>query len=155
MGLNYKVEKKAFGFDPDKTERYVATAVRGDTVSFDRVVEQISLRSGLAKPVCKAVVETLIDSAATWMLEGHGVSLGNIGYLKPAITSKSSEVEGGEKILKKRVLFLPSKSFRDLIERMPISRIAADTGSGSATNPTEPGGDGGEGGEDGGGGGFG
>lgn len=35
MGLNYKVEKRSFGFDPEKTERYVATAVRGDTVSFE------------------------------------------------------------------------------------------------------------------------
>ena len=38
MGLNYKVEKRSFGFDPEKTERYVATAVRGDTVSFERGV---------------------------------------------------------------------------------------------------------------------
>lgn len=137
MGLNYKVEKRSFGFDPEKTERYVATAVRGDTVSFERVVEQISLRCGLGKPVCKAVLETLIDSAATWMLEGHGVSLGSIGYLKPAITSKSSEVQGEEKILKKRVLFLPSKSFRETIDKMPVSRIDV-VASETATEPTVP-----------------
>lgn len=154
MGLNYKVEKKSFGFDPAKTERYVATAVRGDTVSFDKVVDQISLRSGLAKPVCKAVLETLIDSASTWMLEGHGVSLGNIGYLKPAITCRSSEVEGEEKILKKRVLFLPSKSFREMIDKMTISRIEYVSGT-SSTETEDPGPTPGGGGEEDEGGGFG
>lgn len=144
MGLNYKVEKRSFGFDPEKTERYVATAVRGDTVSFERVVEQISLRCGLAKPVCKAVLETLIDSAATWMLEGHGVSMGSIGYLKPGITSRSSEVEGGEKIVKKRVLFLPSKSFREMIDRMPISRIDTTAAGTETTGPDPAPGGGGE-----------
>lgn len=98
MGLNYKVVKKSFGFDKD-TERYVASAVRGGTVGFEKVIDQISLRSGISKATCRAVVETMVESACTWMLEGHGVSLGNMGYLKPSITCKSSEVSGGEKRL--------------------------------------------------------
>ena len=152
MGLDYKVVKRSFGFDPEKTERYVATAVRGNTVSFDKIVDQISIRSGLSKAVCKVVLETLIDSAATWMLEGHGVSLGEIGYLKPAITCKSSETEGEEKIVKKRVLFLPSRNFRDMIDKMPVSRISGTVESSSGTGTQEPDPDPDDGGEDQGGG---
>ena len=53
-GLNYKVVKKTFGFDKDGTEKYVAEAVRGGTVSFEKVIEQISLRSGISKATCRS-----------------------------------------------------------------------------------------------------
>ena len=36
MGLSYKVTKKSFGFDKEKTEKYVASAVRSGTVSFNK-----------------------------------------------------------------------------------------------------------------------
>lgn len=133
MGLSYKVTKKSFGFDKEKTEKYVASAVRSGTVSFNKLVEQISLRSGLPKATCKVVVETMAESACTWLLEGHGVSLGNLGYLKPAITCKSSEIEGKEKIVRKRVLFLPSKDFKEQMDRMTLDRISA-----SSQGPEEP-----------------
>lgn len=144
MGLSYKVEKKTFGFDDEKTERYVATAVRATTVSFDKMVGQVSLRSGVSKAACRAVIETMVEAAGTWLLEGHGVSVGNIGHLKPAITSKSSETQGGEKILRKRVLFQPSKSFKQMIDSMPLERIgsAPTTGGGEAPDPNPGGGDG-------------
>lgn len=147
-GLNYKVVKKTFGFGKDGTEKYVAEAVRGGTVSFEKVIEQISLRSGISKATCRAVVETMVESACTWMLEGHGVSLGNMGYLKPAITCKSSEVSGEEKIIRKRVLFQPSKDFKAHIDKMSLNRMYEE-GNGTP-GTTEPG----EEGEDQGGGGF-
>lgn len=143
MGLNYKVVKKSFGFDKD-TERYVASAVRGGTVSFKKVIEQISLRSGISKATCRAVVETMVESACTWMLEGHGVSLGNMGYLKPAITCKSSEVSGGEKIVRKRVLFQPSKEFKAQIEQISLTRISEVEDSEETQQPGEE--EGGQGG---------
>lgn len=139
MGLNYKVVKKSFGFDKD-TERYVASAVRGGTVSFKKVIEQISLRSGISKATCRAVVETMVESACTWMLEGHGVSLGNMGYLKPAITCKSSEVSGEEKIVRKRVLFQPSKEFKAQIEQISLTRISEVEDSEETQQPGEEGG---------------
>jgi len=139
MGLNYKVVKKSFGFDKD-TERYVASAVRGGTVSFEKVIDQISLRSGISKATCRAVVETMVESACTWMLEGHGVSLGNMGYLKPAITCKSSEVSGGEKIVRKRVLFQPSKEFKAQIEQISLTRISEVEDSEEPQQPGEEGG---------------
>lgn len=139
MGLNYKVVKKSFGFDKD-TERYVASAVRGGTVSFKKVIEQISLRSGISKATCRAVVETMVESACTWMLEGHGVSLGNMGYLKPAITCKSSEVSGEEKIVKKRVLFQPSKEFKAQIEQISLTRISEVEDTEESQQPGEEGG---------------
>lgn len=153
MGLSYKVEHKSFGFDKEKKKRYVATAMRYDTVSFERVIEQISIRSGINKALCRAVVETMVESMGTWMLEGHGVSLGQIGYLKPAITSKSAEVKGEEKILRKRVLFQPSKAFKQMIEGMSIDKAeeeSAGSDSGTGGNGSGTGGTGGSGGEDGG-----
>ena len=126
MGLSYKIESKHFGFDKTKTNKFVATAVRSKTVSFDRVVEQISIRSGLSKAVCRAVVETMNDAMCTWLLEGHGVSLGELGYLKPAITCKSAQVEGDERITRKRVLFQPSKDLKLKIESMTLDKMASD-----------------------------
>lgn len=134
-GLSYKVKKRSFGFDTDKTEKYVATAVRSSTVSFDKMIEQVSLRSGISKASCRAVMEKMVEAAGTWLLEGHGVSVGDIGYLKPAITSKNSEVPGGEKNLRKRVLFQPSKSFKHLIDTMPLERIGPATDSEETPDP--------------------
>lgn len=133
MGLSYKVTKRSFGFDKAKTQKYVASAVRSGTIEFNKLVEQISLRSGLPKATCKVVVETMAESACTWLLEGHGVSLGNLGYLKPAITCRSSEVEGEERIVRKRVLFLPSKDFKEQVERMTLDRITPPASSGEET----------------------
>ena len=147
-GLSYKVEKRTFGFDDDKTERYVATAVRASTVSFEKMVEQVSLRSGISKASCRAVMETMVEAAGTWLLEGHGVSVGEIGYLKPAITSKSSDVAGGEKIVRKRVLFQPSKAFKKLVDTMPLERISASNSGAEAPDPTPDPGEGGGGGTD-------
>lgn len=147
-GLSYKVEKRTFGFDEEKTEKYVATAVRASTVSFDKMVEQVSLRSGISKASCRAVMETMVEAAGTWLLEGHGVSVGEIGYLKPAITSKSSDTAGGEKITRKRVLFQPSKSFKKLVDTMPLERISSTSSGGEAPDPKPDGGGSGGGGAD-------
>ena len=137
MGLSYKVTKRSFGFDKEKTEKYVASAVRSGTISFNKLVEQISLRSGLPKATCKVVVETMSESVCTWLLEGHGVSLGNLGYLKPAITCHSSEIEGTEKIVRKRVLFLPSKDFKDQVEKMSLDRITTTSTDADEVEETE------------------
>lgn len=126
MGLCYKIESRHFGFDKTNTNKFVATAVRSKTVSFKKVVEQISIRSGLSRAVCRAVVETMADAMCTWLLEGHGVSLGELGYLKPAITCKSAKVEGEEKITRKRVLFQPSKDLKQMIEGMTLDKLAND-----------------------------
>lgn len=127
MSLRVKTERRSFGFDKTKTEKYVATAQRGATVEFTKVVEQVSLRCGLPKATCRAVIDTMVEAASTWMLEGHGVSIGEMGYLKPAITCKASETKGGEKITRKRVLFLPSKSFKAVIDSMKVTQAGTDT----------------------------
>ena len=146
MGLGFKIESKHFGFDKSKTNKFVATAVRNKTVSFEKIVEQIAIRSGLSRAVCRAVVETMQDAMCTWLLEGHGVSLGELGYLKPAITCKSSLVEGEERITRKRVLFQPSKTFKHKIEEMTLDKMSAsgavieeDTETGDAGGHKEPG----------------
>ena len=137
MGLAYKIESKHFGFDKPGVNKFVATAVRSQTVDFDKVVEQISLRSGIAKVACRAVVETMTDAMCTWLTEGHGVSLGQLGYLKPSLTCKSSAVEGEEKITRKRVVFRPSTLLKAKIEAMSLDRITND-GSIVETDPDIP-----------------
>ena len=49
-GLSYKVEQRSFGFDKENKKKFVATSVRSSTVSFDKVVEQVAIRSGIIKP---------------------------------------------------------------------------------------------------------
>lgn len=141
MALSYKVEKKSFGFDKTKTEKYVAIAQRAGTVQFDRVVEQISLRTLLPKGITKSIIESLIDSMGTWMLEGAGVSLGELGILKPAITCKSSDKEGEQKIVRKRILFCPSKKFKALIEQMELEKqvTSGENAGGESSSPDDSG----------------
>ncbi len=122
-GLPYRIEQKVFGFDKTKTPKFVATAQRSSTIGADKVIDQVAIRTGLSRAMCRVVVDTLAEAMGTWLLEGHGVALGNLGYMKPAIVSKSAVTRGEEDIVRKKVLFQPTKQFKQMIEGMSVELI--------------------------------
>lgn len=47
MPLNYEIKKRTFGFDETKTEKYVASAKRGHTVSYEDILKEVAKQSHL------------------------------------------------------------------------------------------------------------
>jgi predicted histone-like DNA-binding protein len=151
MPLGYKVKKRVFAFDKTKAEKYVATAQRNHTVSYEDILQEVAKQSRLNNGEVYAAIEALIEVSITFMKQGHGVRLGDFGIFKPTFSAASQDTADTatvDSIKRKHILFQPGKKLREFIGNLSVvSYEEADT------EPTSPGG-GGEsgGGEDGGGG---
>lgn len=161
MPLNYQVQKKAFGFDDSKTQKYVVSAKRGHTVSYEDVLSEVSKQSHLNPGQVYTAIEALIDVSITFMQQGHGVKLGDFGILKPsfsAASSVNSEGANASSIRRKKILFRPGKRLAKFIQDLSVTSIDSwdeeteEPGAEPGTDPTpkpEPGGGGGPGGDEG------
>lgn len=156
MPLNYQVQKKTFGFDKTNTEKYVASAKRGHTVSYEDILKEVSKQSHLNPGEVYTAIEALIDVSITFMQQGHGVKLGDFGILKPSFSAASSiksEEANASSIKRKKILFRPGKRLTEFIENLPVASISSwDEETEEVIPEPEPGGGSDGGGEDGGGG---
>ena len=64
MPLNYQVQKKTFGFDKTNTEKYVASAKRGHTVSYEDILKEVSKQSHLNPGEVYTAIEALMGLLA-------------------------------------------------------------------------------------------
>ena len=92
MPLNYQVQKKTFGFDETRTEKYVASAKRVHTVSYEDILKEVSKQSHLNPGEVYTAIEALIDVSITFMQQGHGVKLGDFGILNTFRVAKDWDV---------------------------------------------------------------
>ena len=146
MPLNYQVKKKTFGFDKDKTERYVATAQRGHTVSYDDILEEAEKQSHISRGQLYTAIDAIINVSITFMKQGHGVNMGELGIFKPSFTASSCEnadEAGAQSIVRKKILYQPGKKLREFIEALELSATDSQADD-AATGEPEPGGGAGE-----------
>lgn len=159
MPLGYKVQKKVFGFDKNKTEKYVATAQRNHTVSYEDILQEVAKQSRLNSGEVYSAIEALIEVSITFMKQGHGVRLGDFGIFKPTFSAQSQDAADSataESIKRKRILFHPGKKMRDFLGNLSI--VSYDTYEEEGSTPgadgeqgKDPGDGGGSGGSQGGG----
>lgn len=160
MPLGYKVKKTVFGFDKNKTEKYVATAQRNHTVSYDDILQEVAKQSRLSGGEVYTAIEALINVSITFMKQGHGVKLGDFGIFKPTFSAESqstADTVTAETIVRKKILFQPGKKLKEFIGGLSV--VSYDSPEDSSTSPEtdpepdkKPGGSGGESNGDGGGG---
>lgn len=148
MPLGYKVQKKTFGFDKTKTEKYVATAQRNHTVSYEDILQEVAKQSRLSGGEVYSAIEALINVSITFMKQGHGVKLGDFGIFKPTFSAQSQETAENataESITRKRILFQPGKKLKEFIGGLSVvSYDDSETDTSQEPDPTPGGGDGGE-----------
>lgn len=144
MPLNYEVKKMTFGFDETKTEKYVVSAKRGHTVSYEDILKEVAKQSHLSSGEVYSAIEALIDVSITVMQQGHGVKLGDFGILKPsfsAASSTKSEDANAGSIRRKKILFRPGKRLAQFIEDLPVTSMDSwDEETDEPTTEPEPGG---------------
>ena len=82
----------------------------------------------------------------------RSVVLGDFGRFRPSFTGKSAdkaEDVSANNIVRKRILFLPGKTFSNMLEDMSVTRMSVpdtdytDGSNGGGSQPSQPGGDGG------------
>lgn len=140
MALDVEIKKMTLNFTKDKTVKYVATANRGNVVSWDKLVNIIHLQSGISKAQIRSTVLSLVDSMAVYLTEGHGVRLDDFGTFLPAVVSDSADEADKAGVKRFKVSFVPSKALRTMVSGISISTenryATSEDGGGSVTPPS-------------------
>ncbi len=158
MALEYVVTKRVFGFDDEKTEKYVARSVRSGKVSFEKTCRRVSTLCGVHRKLVDLIVTGLVDVMAQDIDDGKSVRLGDFGIFSPTIRAKSMDNQedvSAKSIVGRKILFYPGKIFKSTLSDLSITRRAmpdldyTDNSSnngngGNIPNPDEGNGDNGE-----------
>ncbi|MCC8188759.1 MAG: DNA-binding protein [Bacteroides sp.] len=151
MALKYVITKRIFGFDPEKTEKYVPRSVTMGEVSFEKLCQNVTLICGAHRGVVQQVIAGLVDAMVRDLDDGKSVRLGEFGNFRPSVRAHSADREeevSADNIYRKHILFTPGKLFKRTLKEMSVTRYHqpdTDYTDGSSYN------DNGDSGEDGGG----
>ena len=142
MAFRYVIKKRVFGFDKDKTEKYVATAFSIGEISYDKLCDQVTKEGMAPRGVVKMVMDGLIDSLCTYVSIGATVKLGDFGTIRPGLNCKSQDDAKGvtaDSIYRQKIILTPGKRLKDMIKTSGITRISTGdeeipSGSGNGGN---------------------
>lgn len=126
MGLQYVVIKRVFGFDKEKTEKYVAKSVGAGEMDFDKLCAKVSRILGVHRKLVDLVSQGLVDIMTEEIDDGKTIVLGEFGRFRPSFVGKSANKEEdvtAHNIVRKRILFLPGKAFSQMLENMSVTRM--------------------------------
>lgn len=140
MPVKYSVEKVKIGFGTQKTEAYAGRIQLGDTISTEKLEEQVSLRTMLPQSVVHTVFGNIVESVIHFVEEGQGVRLGELGILKPAINTKSAADDDDVAVTKVRLRYLQSKKMRKAVESLSVRKVDMIASSSADEEETETGG---------------
>lgn len=128
MALKYVVTKQVFGFDPTKTEKYVARQVSSGQVNFSKLCTQVGQICGAHRGTVQLVIAGLVDALVNNLDDGKSVQLGEFGIFRPGIRAKASNTEEGataNTIYRRRVLFTPGAALKDVMDKASLTRFAS------------------------------
>lgn len=126
MAIKYSIEPMRVGLGKDKRDAYVGRIQLGDNISTEKLEEQVALRTMLPANVVHTVFSNLIDSVIHFIEEGHGVRLGELGILKPGISTQSSATDDGVKVTHTRIRYIQSKKMRHAVQNLSIRKLSED-----------------------------
>ena len=93
MAIKVRRVKRVFGFEEEKTEKYLIIPDRATVVSFEHLCDQIADTVGLHRGVVRAAIYGLVSSMKTFIRQGHAVRIDGFGTFIPTISAKSSAIE--------------------------------------------------------------
>lgn len=134
MGIQAKNVKRPIGFGTDKTEMVVTKINLLPTIESDKLFEQVGLRIGRPTPVVKDVMENIIEAVMTYLSEGHGVRLGDLGIIYPAIKTSADTEEDNCKVNEVTVRMRPSNDLKAAMKGIGVSVTKLD---GTQTTDTD------------------
>lgn len=126
MSLKYIVTKQTFGFDPDKTEKYVPRQVLSGQVNFKKLCTQVGQICGAHRGTVQLVITGLVDALVNNLDDGKSVQLGEFGTFRPAIRAKASDEKENatvDRIYRRRINFTPGTALQDVMNKASIMRF--------------------------------
>lgn len=141
MSLNYEVQKRVFGFDETKTEKYVAQMKTLGVIGFKDLCDEVTKVGMAPRGVVKLVLDGLIDALNMNLNKGFSVQLGEFGCFRPGINAKSqdtAELVTADTIQRRKIIFTPGVYFREMLTRVAVTRVGQAgtvTGGGNSQKP--------------------
>ena len=131
MPLNYEIKKRTFGFDETRTEKYVVSAKRGHTVSYEDILKEVAKQSHLNSGEVYTAIEALIDVSITFMQQGHGVKLGDFGTFRMSLSSEGvdapEQFDAASHVRRTRLIFTPGVLLKAALATITVEQALPDT----------------------------
>lgn len=130
MALNLKAKETLVQIGKYQgTYRYFLSPVIYNKLTDDKVVEEASVRSNLAKSVLQSAWNAIGDVIRAWATEGHSVAIPGLGTMRFGL--KASSVSTVDKvsyglITSRKVIFTPSKKIKTELINTGISIACYD-----------------------------
>lgn len=125
MSLHYEKIQTKIGFGKQKEDKYVGKRRLADPFDLKRLAKEISHITGQPQATAEIVLTYMVQAIEDAIKDGRAVDLG-IGTLSPAINTKAADDAKDVKVVRKRVLFRPSKELRTIVQNMSVRLVTDD-----------------------------
>lgn len=117
----YRLVQKANPLDQQHKQRY-ATSVNAGKIDTRMIAKTLSQKSSLTTGDVMNVLENLMEEIPRWLGQGYSVSLWELGTFRLSLSSQGvkEQKEFNTRTIKKKVVFLPSKSFKSELKTIPF-----------------------------------
>ena len=117
----YRLVQKANPLDQEHKQRY-ATSVNAGKIDTRMIAKTLAQKSSLTTGDVINVLENLMEEIPRWLSLGYSVSLGELGTFRLSLSSQwvKEQKEFNTRTIKKKVVFLPSKSFKSELKTIPF-----------------------------------
>lgn len=117
----YRLVQKANPLDQEHKQRY-ATSVNAGKIDTRMIAKTLSQKSSLTTGDVMNVLENLMEEILRWLSQDYSVSLGELGTFRLSLSSQGvkEQKEFNTRTIKKKVVFLPSKSFKSELKTIPF-----------------------------------
>lgn len=117
----YRLVQKANPLDQQHKQRY-ATSVNAGKIDTRMIAKTLSQKSSLTTGDVMNVLENLMEEIPRWLSQGYSVSLWELGTFRLSLSSQGvkEQKEFNTRTIKKKVVFLPSKSFKSELKTIPF-----------------------------------
>lgn len=102
---------------------YVSRMVTFSRIPTDEVIQHASRASGIPEPIMGAAFTAIAIQVEELVLNGHSVSLGNLGTLRMGVSCKSSETAEdvtSNNVRVRRILLTPSVGLKTKLKQVNI-----------------------------------
>lgn len=117
----YRLVQKANPLDQEHKQRY-ATSVNAGKIDTRMIAKTLAQKSSLTTGDVMNVLENLMEEIPRWLGQGYSVSLWELGTFRLSLSSQGvkEQKEFNTRTIKKKVVFLPSKSFKSELKTIPF-----------------------------------
>lgn len=117
----YRLVQKANPLDQEHKQRY-ATSVNAGKIDTRMIAKTLAQKSSLTTGDVINVLENLMEEIPRWLSQGYSVSLWELGTFRLSLSSQGvkEQKEFNTRTIKKKVVFLPSKSFKSELKTIPF-----------------------------------